>query len=81
MPVRVYVPRGDVAAGHLQPSATTRTDPYIGDAIHWHVHAGGERYDDAAWSYELPRAEAMKIAGLVCFEADGITVELDGSAP
>jgi uncharacterized protein (DUF427 family) len=79
MPVRVYVPRGGVVAGHLQPSTTTRTDPYIGDAIHWHVHAGGERYDDAACSYELPRAEAMKIAGLVCFEADGIAVELGGS--
>jgi uncharacterized protein (DUF427 family) len=81
MPVRVYVPRSDVVAGHLQPSHTTTTDPYIGSAIHWHVHAGGERYEDAAWSYELPRAEAMKIAGLVCFEAEGITVELDGSAP
>ena len=79
MPVRVYVPRGDVVAGRLQPSTTTRTDPYIGEATHWHVLAGGERYDDAAWSYELPRAEAMKIAGLVCFEADGIAVQLDRS--
>jgi uncharacterized protein (DUF427 family) len=77
MPVRAYVPRTDVVAGHLQPSSTTAVDPYIGAAIHWHVHAGGERFDDAAWSYELPRAEAMKIAGLVCFEGDGITVELD----
>lgn len=78
MPVRAYVPRTDVIAGHLQPSNTTSTDPYIGAAIYWHVHAGGERLDDAAWSYELPRAEAMKIAGLVCFEGEGITVELDG---
>jgi len=77
MPVRAYLPRGDVVAGHLQPSNTRTTDPYIGDANHWHVHAGGERYDDAAWSYELPRAEAMKIAGHVCFEAEGITVELE----
>jgi uncharacterized protein (DUF427 family) len=79
MPVRAYVPRTDVVAGHLQPSTTTSTDPYIGAAIYWHVHAGGQRLQDAAWSYELPRAEAMKIAGLVCFEGDGVTVELDAA--
>jgi uncharacterized protein (DUF427 family) len=77
MPVRAYIPRADVEAGHLAPSSKQTTDPYIGDAIYWHVHAGGELLRDAAHSYELPRAEAMKIAGLVCFEGDGITVELD----
>ena len=77
MPVRAYLPRNDVVAGHLQPSTKTSVDPYIGAAIYWHVHAGGRRLEDAAWSYELPRAEAMKIAGLVCFEGDGIDVELE----
>lgn len=52
------------------------TDPYIGDATFWHVQAGGERFDDAARSHEQPRAEAAQIAGLVCFEGDGITVEV-----
>ena len=77
MPVRAYLPRGDVVAGHLQPSNTRTTDPYIGDAIHWHVHAGGERYADAARSYELPRAEAMKVAGLVCFSGTDLDVVVD----
>jgi uncharacterized protein (DUF427 family) len=77
MPVRAYLPRRDVTAGHLQPSSKTSVDAYVGAAIYWHVHAGDQRFDDAAWSYELPRAEAMKIAGLVCFEGDGIVVELD----
>ena len=71
-----YIARGDVTAGHLRPSDTTTADPYIGDAIWWHVHAGGELLTDAAHSYELPRAEAMKIAGLVCFSGDGIETEL-----
>ncbi|HVF78829.1 MAG TPA: DUF427 domain-containing protein, partial [Solirubrobacteraceae bacterium] len=79
MPVRVYVPRRDVTAGHLRPSDSTTTDPYVGDAIWWHVHAGGELFRDAAHSYELPRAEAMKIAGLVCFGGDGMTTELNKS--
>jgi uncharacterized protein (DUF427 family) len=77
LPVRAYLPRGDVVAGHLRPSDTTTTDPYMGDAIYWHVHAGGELLRDAAHSYELPRAEAMKIAGLVCFSGEGIEVEID----
>ncbi len=77
MPVRAYVARGDVTAGHLRPSDTTTSDPYIGDAIWWHVHAGGELLRDAAHSYELPRAEAMKIAGLVSFSGEGIEVALD----
>ena len=79
MPVRAYLPRGDVRAGHLRPSDTTSTDPYMGDAIYWHVHAGGALLSDAAHSYELPRAEAMKIAGLVCFAGEGIEVELDAA--
>lgn len=77
LPVRAYLPRGDVVAGHLRPSDTTTTDPYIGDAIYWHVHAGGALLRDAAHSFELPRAEAMKIAGLVCFTGEGVRVELD----
>ena len=77
MGVRAYLPRGDVKAGHLRPSDTTTIDPYIGAAIYWHIHAGGETLPDAAHSYELPRAEAMKIAGLVCFTGAGVLVELD----
>jgi uncharacterized protein (DUF427 family) len=76
MPVRTYVQRSDVKAGHLRPSDRTTSDPYLGDAIWWHVHAGGETFSDAVHSYELPRAEAMKIAGLVCFSGDGMTTEL-----
>jgi len=77
MPVRVYIPRGDVEAGHLRPSDRTTSDAYMGEAIWWHVHAGGEMFPDAAHSYELPRAEAMKIAGLVCFSGERIGNELD----
>jgi len=77
LPVRAYFPRGDLVAGHLAPSPTQTTCAYKGDATYWHVHAGGEKFPDAAWSYELPLAAAMRIAGHVCFAADGITVELE----
>lgn len=75
-PVRVYMAPGVVDGGRLAPSRTRTVDPYIGDATYWHVHAGDQVFEDGAISYELPRAEAMKIAGLVCFIADGVTVEL-----
>jgi len=77
-PVRAYMAPGVVAAGRLQPSRTRAVCPYKGEATYWHVHAGGEVFRDGACSYALPRAEAMKIAGLVCFVAGGLTVELDG---
>ena len=77
LPVRAYIPRRDLVAGHLAPSPTQSTCPYKGDATYWHVHAGGEKFPDAAWSYELPLAAAMKIAGHVCFAADGITVDIE----
>jgi uncharacterized protein (DUF427 family) len=75
-PVRAYMAPGVVDGGRLVPSRTRTVDPYKGDATYWHVHAGGEVFEDGAISYELPRAEAMKIAGLVCFIADGLTVEI-----
>jgi uncharacterized protein (DUF427 family) len=78
MAVRAYIPRGDIVAGHLAPSPTQTTCAYKGDATYWHVHAGDQTFADAAWSYELPLAAAMRIAGHVAFAADGITIDLQG---
>ena len=75
-PVRAFMAPGVVDGGRLAPSRTRTVDAYKGEASYWHVHAGGQVFEDGACSYELPRAEAMKIAGLVCFVADGLTVEL-----
>ncbi len=75
MAPRAYVPRRDVVAGHLAPSSTTSICQYKGEATYWHVHAAGQTFSDAAWCYELPLAEAMKIAGHVCIVADGIVSE------
>ncbi len=77
LPVRAYIPRRDVIPGHFAPSPKQTTCAYKGDATYWHVHANGEKFPDAAWTYELPLAAAMRIAGHVCFAADGITVELE----
>ena len=75
---RAYIPRRDLVGGHLAPSTRRTTCPYKGDATYWHVHADGREFRDAAWSYELPLAEAMKIAGYVAFAAEGITITQEG---
>jgi uncharacterized protein (DUF427 family) len=72
LPMRVYVPRGDIAAGVLAPSEKRTTCPYKGEASYWSV----DGIADAAWSYETPLPEATKAQGHVSFDGDGIEVEL-----
>jgi uncharacterized protein (DUF427 family) len=74
LPTRWYLPADDVT-GTLVPSDTTTVCPYKGVARYWSVEAGGRRFDDAAWGYDEPFAEAAAAAGMVSFLADGITVE------
>jgi len=72
-PRRVYVPAGDVAPGALTPSDTTTVCPYKGSASYWSL----DGIADAAWSYETPLPEALKVQGHVCFDAaDGVQVEV-----
>ena len=67
---RAYVPRVDVAPGVLAPSATRTVCPYKGEATYWDV-AG---IADGAWSYETPLPEALRAAGHVAFDGEGIEV-------
>jgi uncharacterized protein (DUF427 family) len=74
---RAYVPRTDVRAGALAPSATRSLCPYKGEASWWHLQAGDRRFEDAGWSYEAPLGEALRAASCVCFDGEGIDVEID----
>ena len=62
----VYVPRADVAAGVLAPAEKRTRCPYKGEAGYWSV-AG---VADAAWSYEAPLPEAIKIQGHIAFDGE-----------
>lgn len=53
--------------GPLRPSPTRTRCPYKGEATYWSLDVGGRTLHDVAWSYEAPRDEAVRIAGLVCF--------------
>jgi len=72
LPMKVYVPRADVVGGVLAPAEKRTTCPYKGEAHYWDV-AG---IADAAWSYESPLPEAIKVQGHLSFDAEEITVEL-----
>ena len=77
---RVYVPSADV-----RPDALARADkrticPYKGEATYWHVSVDGVQVPDAAWSYEWPLPDALRVQGHVCFAGEGVETELDAPA-
>lgn len=69
--VRAYIPREDISAS-VEPSPRTSHCPFKGDASYWTV-AGVE---NAAWSYEEPKADVAAIRGLLAFYPDRVTVEI-----
>jgi uncharacterized protein (DUF427 family) len=71
---RWYVPHGDVNFDLLNPVQRQSFCPYKGLCSYWHI---GEAHH-AAWSYLDPYREVDRIAGLVSFEPDNVTVTLDG---
>jgi uncharacterized protein (DUF427 family) len=71
LPPRAYIARRDIEAA-IEPGVKETHCPYKGEARYWNV-AGVE---DAAWSYEYPRAEAQGIAGLLAFDPERVVVEI-----
>jgi uncharacterized protein (DUF427 family) len=71
---RWYVPRADVDESALTPVDGKTFCPYKGLARYYDI--GGARR--AVWSYEHAWDEVRRIAGLLSFEPDKISVHLDG---
>jgi len=72
---RVYVSPADVLPAAVRAGSGKRTIcPYKGEASYWTI-AGVQ---DAAWSYELPLADASRVAGHLSFDdgVDGVEVAL-----
>jgi len=62
-----YFPREDVRMDLLAPSDHDSHCPWKGVARYWHIEAGGNRIEDAAWSYDAPYSQIDEIAGYVSF--------------
>lgn len=71
----IYFPQGDIAMPVLEKTATTTTCPFKGVASYYAIHAKSYEIDDAAWSYETPNAGMERLAGLIAFDAEKVTVE------
>lgn len=74
-PSVIYIPSEDVYFEHLSRTETTSHCPHKGDAVYYRLSAGGEAANDAAWSYETPKADVDRIAGHVAFYPDHVTIE------
>jgi len=72
LPNRYYLPREDVRV-ELRPSETAAVCPYKGTSSYWSTPS----LTDAAWSYEQPLEDTIKVAGHVCFLHDDLTTDLD----
>jgi uncharacterized protein (DUF427 family) len=76
---RYYLPREAVSASLHGPTDTTTYCPYKGTASYLTLElGGGERLEDAAWSYPEPFDEAVAVTDRVSFWGDGVEVLVDG---
>lgn len=78
LPTRWYVPKVDVRMDLLVPSPTVSQCPYKGQASYYSLRAGDTAIDDVAWYYPTPLPESQKVAGMVAFYPDRVSIEVDG---
>lgn len=72
----IYFPRADIGMAFLEQTTQTSVCPFKGTARYFSIMSKSVTYENAAWSYEAPNAEAAAIAGHIAFLAqDGVTVE------
>ncbi len=67
LPMRVYLPKDDVAMDLLSRSATTSVCPYKGQAAYYTAELGGRQFPDLAWTYERPFDEVALVKDHLAF--------------
>jgi uncharacterized protein (DUF427 family) len=77
-PIRYYLPMPDVRVDLLTKSDFVSECPYKGDGQHWHLAAGGDVVENAAWSLPHPLPEGLPAADHLCFYPEKVHVEVDG---
>ncbi|WP_445678693.1 DUF427 domain-containing protein [Radicibacter daui] len=67
-----YIPRDDADMALLESSPHRSYCPYKGEASYFNLPAGGEKANNAVWSYEAPHAAVKAIAGYLAFYTDRV---------
>lgn len=65
-----YFPRDDVRMDLMSRSDHGTVCPFKGRASYWTLAAGGRTAENAAWSYEAPYDEVLRIKDHVAFYRD-----------
>lgn len=74
-PPVIYFPRADLAMAFLEPTNTSSTCPFKGDARYYTIVAKSGPIKDAAWSYENPIEAVSQITGHIAFYTSKVAVE------
>jgi len=62
-----YIPRKDVDMKLLERTDHTSHCPYKGDAAYYSIPSGGEKANNAVWTYEEPFPAVAQIKDYVAF--------------
>jgi uncharacterized protein (DUF427 family) len=68
----LYVPRRDVDMTALSRTEHTSYCPYKGDASYYSIPAGGDRSQNAVWTYETPFEAMAQIKDYIAFYPDRV---------
>ena len=74
-PSVIYFPRADIAMAFLEPSDTTSTCPFKGEATYFSIVAKSGPIADAVWSYTAPHDDVAEIKDYLAFYTNKIAVE------
>ncbi len=71
----VYFPIDDIDPDMLEPTDHQTHCPIKGDASYYTVKAGGQRLENAAWTYRQPLPMVGAVKNYVAFYRDKVSVE------
>jgi uncharacterized protein (DUF427 family) len=71
-PAVFYIPRKDVDMSLLERSSHGTYCPYKGDCSYYSIPAGGERSQNAVWTYENPYEAVASIKEHIAFYPDRV---------
>ena len=74
-PPVIYFPRADIAMAFLEPTETTSTCPYKGDASYFTIVAKSGPIKDAVWTYTDPKPEVAAIKDHLAFYTNKVAIE------